>query len=124
MEKLPKTEKKPIMSNHEAEIKLINEISINFSMLMFAELEKVDAGSAINLKNAYDEFTSTYVAMTREASTRQFSIREVAKRIPNNEWLKLLREASEFIPKHEMSETDAVNWREDVERTKKGNNVN
>lgn len=88
----PLTEKEVL----ETAADLVNGIIAEFYMRFFVIMEKRSPEMARDLKPDYEEWMRTYERAWRELRGN-LRIRDLEKRLPNNRWWKLVREAVESI---------------------------
>ena len=125
MDKPPK--KKESITEQEAGVQLVREIFFEFCHNLFLELENTNPAKAAELRPDFDQYIKvlTEVIINDPKGESKLS-KAVQQIIPNNGWTQFMNTVMTHAPfrKKEIPQADLEEFRKDVEKRMKGEDIN
>lgn len=118
-EKAPKPIKK--LTEEEARIQVTLEAFLSFNQRLFAFISKENPDLAARIKPDYDEYIQTEMDMLKKSP--DYTFKDVEKVIPDNTWLKFLKETTSHMVPPQKNERIAAEFNESVRKKMEGKDI-
>src|ERR1035437_367472 len=121
---------KKIKSKEEAALELVAEFEFSFYHAMFSDLKQSDPDIARQLKPDFDELIKVETEMAQKHPKGDYSINDIKKKIPNNRWIKFVKQIvsrmvfNEKELGEEATEDEKNEFNVTVEKRMKGKDIN